>query len=385
MKIGLVLDHFDPQRGGVEQWTLQFARHLIALKHEVHVIASGFGSDVGRCGVISHPFRNFRSKLQRAQAAEDVLEPLQLDVIHDMGVGWYCDILQPHGGSRRAAFEQNLLLEPKWKRPAKRLAARVLPRYREFEALTARQYSGDRRIVLALSEMVKSDLRRYHDVDERQIRLIYNGVDTQRFSPDFRPQFRDKIRRQLGLDSQVLYLIVAHNLKLKGVPALLRAAGILAKNQKEFHIAIVGGKRIGPYRRLAEQLGVSHHVTFVDAVDDPVPYYAAADVYVQPTFYDPCSLVVLEAFACGLPVITTRFNGAGELMTPGEHGFVMDDPNNAEQLADFMRTLLDGRKRDKMMTAARQLALRNSFQSNVSRILDVYREVIDGKQQRFAA
>ena len=44
-----------------------------------------------------------------------------------------------------------------------------------------------------------------------------------------------------------------------------------------------------------------------------MPYYAAADLYVHPTFYDPCSLVVLEAAACGLPIITSRYNGAAEL------------------------------------------------------------------------
>ena len=64
----------------------------------------------------------------------------------------------------------------------------------------------------------------------------------------------------------------------------------------------------------------------VGAIDDPVPYYAAADVFVLPTFYDPCSLSVSEAAASGLPSVTTRFNGAAELLTEGVDGSVISDP-----------------------------------------------------------
>src|SRR5439155_7596627 len=78
-------------------------------------------------------------------------------------------------------------------------------------------------------------------------------------------------------------------------------------------------------------------VSFAGAVADPRPFYRDADFFVLPTKHDPCSLVVLEALAMGLPVISTKFNGACEIMTDGVHGYVLDDPADVNALAAAMR------------------------------------------------
>ena len=144
---------------------------------------------------------------------------------------------------------------------------------------------------------------------------------------------------------------------------------------------MIGGKQLARFRRLARRLRVDGRVHFVGTVEDSVPYYAAADVYVQPTFYDPCSLVVLEALASGLPVITTRFNGAGELMTPGEHGYLLEEPADAAALAGQMSDLIDAGRRRRMSRQARELALKHSFQDNVNRVLAVYHETADAENR----
>jgi UDP-glucose:(heptosyl)LPS alpha-1,3-glucosyltransferase len=327
--------------------------------------------------VIPHPIPPHRQRIERARAAEAILRELDLDIIHDMGFGWYGNILQPHGGSRTAAEERNLMLAPKWMHPIKRVVDRFLPRYREFAELTRRQFgSPDGPVVLALSQMVYRDMQRLHGLPDSRLRLIYNGVDVQRFSPEWRVEHRESTRRRLGIaDDEVLFLIVAHNLKLKGVPTLIRSLGQLRRDGVRAKVVVVGGKRTRTMRRLARWQSVENEATFVGAVDDPRDFYAAADVYVQPTFYDPCSLVVLEALACGLPVITTKFNGAGELMTVGEHGFVLDDPADAVGLAKLMQQTLDPERRAAMSFAARQLALQHTFEENVRQIVSVYQEL----------
>ena len=128
----------------------------------------------------------------------------------------------------------------------------------------------------------------------------------------------------------------------------MRAIALAVSNRHRVHLLVLGGKRLGPFRRFANRLGLEHRVSFLGPVEDITPYYAAADVYVQPTFYDPCSLVVLEALACGLPVITSRFNGAAELMTADVHGYIIDDPANERLLAEQMSKLLDRRQREQM-------------------------------------
>ena len=379
MKIGLVLDHFDPRRGGVEQWTDQFARQLLRLGHEVHVVATTFQSPPLNepNWIVPHLIPPNPCRLARAKSAEEILRNLDLDIVHDMGFGWYGDILQPHGGSRAAAEERNLSLAPKWLQPIKRVVDRFLPRYREFAELTRQQFgSPNGPVVLALSRMVYRDMQRLHGLADSRLRLIYNGVDVERFSPDWRTEHRETTRRRLGVaNDEVLFLIVAHNLKLKGVPTLVRALGMLRREGVRAKAVVVGGKRTRSMRLLAYWHGVERATTFVGAVDDPRDFYAAADVYVQPTFYDPCSLVVLEALACGLPVITTKFNGAGELMTAGEHGFVLDDPADSEGLANLMRQTLDPSRRSEMSLAARELALRHTFVANVQQIVGIYEEL----------
>jgi UDP-glucose:(heptosyl)LPS alpha-1,3-glucosyltransferase len=374
MKVALVIERLDPRLGGVEQWTWQFAQRLVQRGHEVHVVATRFAAETQQAGIVSHVVPAAGSRTRLAEHLEQAVRRLPVDVVHDTGAGWHCDVFQPHGGSRLASFEQNLLLEPRLLRPIKRRLAQYLPRYRQFNRLLRRQYSGQGRKFLALSRMVADDIERFHRVRPEQVRLIYNGVDLERFTPALRTRHRQELRERLGVRDEVLLLIVAHNFELKGVPTLLRAVGLLRRRGQPVRLAIAGGKRFAKYQRLAEQVGASTATTFLGRVDDAAPWYAAADIYVQPTFYDPCSLVVLEALASGLPVVTSRFNGAGELLTPGVDGYLVQDPADAEELAETLTPLLAADRRRAMSIAARRLAEQHSLDHNCDQIVAVYQE-----------
>ncbi|MCH8992530.1 MAG: glycosyltransferase family 4 protein, partial [Acidobacteria bacterium] len=110
--------------------------------------------------------------------------------------------------------------------------------------------------------------------------------------------------------------------------------------------------------------------------ENAAPYYAAADIYVHPTYYDPCSLVVLEALASGLPVVTSRFNGAGELLTPGVEGDLIDDPGDAQALCRCLEPMLETPRRRMMGAAARKLALAHTFERNCDEIVAMYEEIV---------
>jgi UDP-glucose:(heptosyl)LPS alpha-1,3-glucosyltransferase len=375
VRIGLVIEQFRPERGGAEQWTWQFAGRLVELGHDVHVVANHFSPSTDDMAIVRHALEKSGTRMDFAAAAEARLRAMSLDVIHDMGGGWYCDVFHPHGGSRRASIRQNLLLVPRWMRPIKRVVDAVLPRRRQFEAMAARQLADDGRIVLALSRRVADELARLDGVRPEQIRLVYNGVDTERFSPEHRQTHRESVRDGLGVSPETtLLLIVAHNFRLKGVPMLMRAVAAW-DDPRPIHLAVVGGRHLECYERTTRRLGIAERVTFVGAVDDTAPYYAAADVYVHPTFYDPCSLGVLEAAASGLPCITSRVNGAGELLTEGRDGYLMDDPADRREFIRHLRALLCPATRAAMGAAARRMALEHTFHHNCDEIIDVYREV----------
>ena len=137
MRIGLVLEQFDPARGGREQWTWSFTQRLLELGHEVHVVARSCSAKARRLPIAFHPIQCDPSPIVFAGAVRAVLEPLALEIVHDMGMGWYCDVFHPHGGSMASSAERKLLFLPAWLRGLKRMANRMLPRHRMFHALYA--------------------------------------------------------------------------------------------------------------------------------------------------------------------------------------------------------------------------------------------------------
>ena len=376
MKIALVIDHLDPRRGGAEQWTFQHAERLLARGHEVHVVAQGVNGPAVRLGVVPHLLGPIRSVLHRAAAAEALLQRLKVDMVHDIGLGWHSHVLQSEDGSRLAQWEQKLLLLPSWQRPWKRAMLRVLPRYRDFRRLMARQFDDPQRIVIAVSQMCARDYQRYHDVPAERIRLVYHGTDNQRFSPDHRDRWREQVRDRLGIcEDEVMLLFVGHDYQRKGLATAVRAANRLAAEGAPVRLVIVGGKKRRP-QIAADSNSVTIHV---GAIDDPVPYYAAADVFVLPTFYDPCSLSVSEAAASGLPSVTSRFNGAAELLTEGVDGSVISDPADDAELAGALRPLLDQKVRQRMGDAARKLALKHTLDRNCDQIVSIYQQIAGRK------
>ncbi|MGA2256656.1 MAG: glycosyltransferase family 4 protein, partial [Thermoguttaceae bacterium] len=250
MRIGLVLEQFDPARGGREQWTWLFTQRLLELGHEVHIVARSCASKARRLPIACHPVQCDPSPIAFAGAVRNVLEPLALDIVHDMGMGWYCDVFHPHGGSMASSAERKLLFLPAWLRGLKRMANRMLPRHRTFQTLMQRQYADHGQVVLALSRASAADFQRFHGVAPERIRLVYNGVDTERFSPEQCRPLRQQARQRLGLPAEtVMALIVAHNFRLKGVATLLGTIRRLQTAGREVRLAIVGGKHIDSWRR----------------------------------------------------------------------------------------------------------------------------------------
>ena len=114
---------------------------------------------------------------------------------------------------------------------------------------------------------------------------------------------------------------------------------------------------------------------FLGHRNDPRDAYFAADFLVHPTFYDPCSLVALEALACGLPVVTTRYNGASELLSPPADGLVIDDPHDAPALAAALVRMLDPGYRSAASQVARQTGTRWTFEHHYRALFEVFAEV----------
>ena len=186
------------------------------------------------------------------------------------------------------------------------------------------------RAVICNSAMVKADIQRHFDVADTKLRVILTGVDSEKFHPNLRNEFRIEFRKKLSIPQGArVALFVGSGFERKGLAGFLLGLAELSGNTSVSRSSIRGivvgeDKHLTRYRYLADQLGLTDHLIFTGGVKDVRPYYAASDVFVLPTLYDPMPNACLEAMACGLPTITSKSSGAAELITNGVEGFVTD-------------------------------------------------------------
>ncbi len=191
----------------------------------------------------------------------------------------------------------------------------------------------------------------------------------------------DVPRRDLYLgDDQVVFLFVAHELKKKGIEPLVDSVAALGPDlHPTVRVVVVGG---WPYSRLTrriQQLGVERQFIFTGPQAVPEMFYAASDVFVLPTYYDACSLVVAEAMNCGLPVITTTANGAAGMLRPGRDGYLILHPPDPSALKTAMQRLLCPQRRREMSRMAAAAGRRYSVNANHRQMLDLFSTLADGR------
>jgi UDP-glucose:(heptosyl)LPS alpha-1,3-glucosyltransferase len=299
------------------------------------------------------------------------------DITHDTGVGWSYDVLHPQAGSVLANNRRALASLSPGARMRRRVSLAWHRWRREARELERRQYVLAKGLVIAVSHMVSRDLQSRFGIAAERLRIVPNGVDTDRYAPARCAALRATARARIGADTTAsVFLFAARNPGLKGLLPLLRATAILRASGAPIRVVAIGSEPDALFRREAVRLRVDDIVTFAGVVDDPVLYYAAADAFVLPTYYDACSLTALEACACGRPVITSRHNGAAELMSHDRDGFVLDEPDNVRSLAALMARATDAGVRQRVSLAARQLALRNTLERNVDAVENAYFEAL---------
>jgi UDP-glucose:(heptosyl)LPS alpha-1,3-glucosyltransferase len=380
MEIALILDRFDSQHGGLEHWAFQYASWLNKHGHRVHIVAAECAPEMNQEPFMLHPLGPTKSRVAFASTVERYLRQLQPEIVHDLGSGWYFDILQPQFGSRLADARQNLRTLPFLQRLRKRFSPSQRRRWRELRGFEDRQYGAAGGRVIAVSKMTREHLRHFNHVPGERVRVVHNGVDTGMFRPSLDGVRRREIRKERGIEDKVVLLLVAHNFRLKGLDTLFGALVLLRADP--VHALVVGRGEWEKYQAIADARGVRDKITFCRFVDDIREYYHAADICVHPTFYDPCSLAVLEALACGLPVITTRCNGASELIEDGVQGFILENPASAVELARAIRRLTDIHLREQMRKAARGAALRQNAEKCFEHIVEIYRQTKEAGQGR---
>jgi UDP-glucose:(heptosyl)LPS alpha-1,3-glucosyltransferase len=190
----------------------------------------------------------------------------------------------------------------------------------------------------------------------------------------------------MGLEpGHLVGLFAGHNFALKGLKPLLEGLGERRRRNpagRPIHLLVCGGGATPAYARLAGRLGLTDTVHFLGFYPSVEDCYWSSDFFVQPTYYDPCSLVVMEALACGLPVITTAQNGAGEIMENGREGFVLSKPDAQGELITALDQMTDDVARRAMSAKASALGRYHTFDVHVARLIAIFEEVAVGRSRR---
>lgn len=225
----------------------------------------------------------------------------------------------------------------------RRLPLRAWPRtlhrklyYRLILSLESRIYRDSRVKLAAVSQLVAAQLRKHFG--RADVVVIPNAVDTSRFSPQTRLERRSEARKALGYSpDKFVLLLIGNDWKKKGLDTLLASLGLLC--DLPCKVLIVGKDDATPYRAGIDDPKLRETLRFHQPAGDVVQFYAAADAYVGPSLEDAFNLPILEAMACGLPVIASVRAGASENIRDQENGLLLHDPRDAKELARLIREL----------------------------------------------
>lgn len=345
------------QVGGTERYLDQIAAYLAARGDEVTVICRSHEKPphpkvrfvVLRSLAPGSAWRmwTFARDVERHVAAS------RYDVVFGLGKTWSHDVVRLGGGCQQTYLERaHAATRSGWDK----IIARGWLKQRLALAIEARALApGAYQRIIANSGMVKRDVCTRHAVPPDCVDVVYNGVDLDRFHPAKHRQRAAELRGACSLaadDFVVLFLGTGYG--RKGLDVLLDAFARVAGQMPRARLLVAGYDSALPrYERIAARLGIAQRVRFLGGRRDAEVCYAAADLYVLPTLYDPFANSTLEALAAGLPVITTTANGAHEILTAGETGAVLRPEDGAAAMA---AEILRWSRRAKDPQAPRRLA-----------------------------
>lgn len=363
MRIAFVVHDYNRTLGH-SRYVVELAERFAA-QHEVHVFANRFED-------LPERITGHRVPALRASALLSIFSfivPATLMVGHDF------DIVHAQGLTMRGADVITAhICNARWLEGRRLLEGGQVPwRERVFGALVIPAerwaFRGPQATVIAISEALRADLARLYGVRGDTV-VVPHGVDARQFNPGVRARYRRAVREELGmLPGQIVFLYVG-DLRKGFAPAIRALAGVAGAR-------LVGVSRTDPqeFIALAAASGVADRVTVRPATNQIEQYYAAADALVLPTPYDAFGMVITEAMACALPVITTPLAGASELMTPGVEGLLVESPTDVEALAEAMRALTGSQEhRERMGSAAAALMTAHTWDRVAARTLEVYHQ-----------
>jgi UDP-glucose:(heptosyl)LPS alpha-1,3-glucosyltransferase len=347
LRIGFVRRGYS-HTGGAEAYLKRLARGVIETGHDAQLIATNeWPEQEWPFGTITR--LRATSTIGFATELEQMRAKIRCDALMSLERVWSCDVYRAGDGVHRAWLGRRR----KFELPLKRFVRALNRKHRDLLRLEESLFADrNARRVIATSQMVKNEIIDLYGYPAEDINIVRNGVPLDKFR--FDPQLREKSRDDLKLEpDQIALLFAGSGWQRKGLLFAIEATALCKDRKMCLLVAGRGNQRLYKSKR----------VKFLGEVADLVPVYAATDIFILPTIYDPFSNACLEALACGLPVITTRSNGFSEIIEDAVHGSIVDHAGDLVGLRDAIRLWSDSSRR----AAARSTNIQRAAQFDISK------------------
>jgi len=205
--------------------------------------------------------------------------------------------------------------------------------------------------IIAVSQNTKKDLVKFYKINPRKIAVVYNGYDTKRFNSQLGPSQIEKIKRKHKIgDDYIIYLGTLQ--PRKNIETLIKAFPQVSKRFNRLKL-VIAGKKGWLYKSIFAQvkkLGLERKVIFTDFVpDEEIPFLlAGARLFVLPSLYEGFGITVLEAMACGVPVLVSRVSSLPEVV--GHAGRYIENPQNYSEISQKIIQILENSKLQKELS-----------------------------------
>lgn len=374
MKIAIVRQKF-VLYGGAEQFVQGYIHQMAEAGHDVHIFANQWSPsnhpNIHLHHVPTFKLNSFIRTLSFAWFAAKAVGKEPFDIIQSHEKTWKQDVYRVGDGCHKEWLEQRKRFIP----ALKSLFLSFNPFHQLILKLEKNLFeSGQCRKFIAISQMVKNNILKHYHCPQENISVVYNGVDLQRFHPENKNRYREKIRNELGIpENSILILFVGSGFERKGLKSLLQATQYLQSDN--WQLLIMGKGKWSKYLQFAPE-NLRSHIIYKEPVPDIEKYYSAADIFALPSVYEPFGNANLEALASGLPVITTRHCGAADIIQHGHDGLIVETPESSKEIAENINRLFEPALRQSMNQNGRALAEQFSVEKNTREMLKVYQEIV---------
>lgn len=246
--------------------------------------------------------------------------------------------------------------------------------------LHALQLSEKRfRLLAANSRLMKDDLIRRFGVPAEMIEVVYPGFDPERFRAGDRAKYGEKLRGELGLtvDQPLFGLITSGDFEKRGLTPFLRAFARVSREVPTARALIVGKEtRPGPYLKLAGELRIKDKIFFREPISEVERLYHGIDIYVHAAKWEEFGMTVLEALACGVPVVTGQNVGAAELFDEQARGFVLKEISDEALAAAMTRLARDVSLRSRLARGGPAAAAPFTLAAHGRSVLSLYERLL---------